>query len=222
MSIVSSDFCPLFRGIDENDLTTLLSCLRAQEKSYQKGDYIFWEGQIIHQVGIVLTGKVMVEMNDVWGNNSVLSSVSSGETFGESYACIPREPLLVNILATEDTQVLFLDLAAGLSPCASVCTCHAQFIRNLMTVCAQKNLQLSRRILHTQPKSIRKKLLSYFSQCAKQGGSYSFTLPFNRQQLSDYLNVDRSALCSELSAMQQDGILVYHKNQIQLTPSSQL
>lgn len=208
--------CPLFFGMQEEDLSNLLSCLEAQERSYRKGELIFMEGSPIHQVGVVLSGKVMIEMGDVWGNNSVLSSVSPGGTFGESYACIPGEALLVNILAAEDTEVLLLNIQTGLSPCATVCPCHARLIRNLVTLCAQKNIQLSRRVLHTGPKSIRKRLLSYFSECIKRSGTYCFEIPYNRQQLADYLNVERSALCNELSAMQREGIIRYHRNQFQV------
>ena len=102
------------------------------------------------------------------------------------------------------------------APCANVCPRHVRLVRNLLTLCSEKNLQLSRRVLHTSPKSIRKRLLSYFSECIKRTGSYEFDIPYNRQQLADYLNVERSALSRELSYMKRDGIIDYHKNTFRL------
>lgn len=103
-------------------------------------------------------------------------------------------------------------LGKVLTTCTNACPFHAKLIQNLLTVCAAKNLQLSQRILHTTPKGIRARLMSYFSECVKRAGQYSFDIPYNRQQLADYLGVDRSAMCSELSRMQREGLLTYHKN----------
>ena len=155
---------------------------------------------------MVLSGRVIIEMGDVWGNNSVLSSVGAGGIFAEAYACVPGEPLMVNVTAAEDTEVLLLHIGQVLEPCAKVCPRHLRLLRNLLTLSAGKNLQLSRRVLHTSPKSIRKRLLSYFSECIKRTGSYEFDIPYNRQQLADYLSVERSALSNELSLMQRDGL----------------
>ena len=125
----------------------------------------------------------------------------------------PTEQIgMVNVVAAEDSTVLLLNARRVLTPCSHACACHAGLIRNLLTLCAGKNLQLSRRMMHTSPKRIRTRLLSYFSECIKRSGSYAFDIPYNRQQLADYLNVERSALSNELSLMRQDGILRYDKN----------
>ena len=167
---------------------------------------------LLGEIGVVLSGRVIIEMGDVWGNNSVLSSIGPGGVFAEAYACVPGEPLMVNVTAAEDTQALLLNIRRALEPCANVCPRHVRLVRNLLTLCSEKNLQLSRRVLHTGPKSIRKRLLSYFSECIKRTGSYSFDIPYNRQQLADYLSVERSALSNELSLMRRDGLIRYEKN----------
>ena len=187
-------------------------CLHAKEHAFQKGEIIFPEGVATEQIGVVLSGRVIIEMGDVWGNNSVLSSIGPGGVFAEAYACVPGEPLMVNVTAAEDTRALLLNIRRVLEPCANVCPRHVRLVRNLLTLCSEKNLQLSRRVLHTGPKSIRKRLLSYFSECIKRTGSYSFDIPYNRQQLADYLSVERSALSNELSLMQRDGLIRYEKN----------
>ena len=202
----------LFRGMDPSDIEEMLGCLLAKECTYKKGEILFPEGSPTEQIGVVLIGRVIIELGDIWGNNSVLSSIGPGGIFAETYACIPGEPLMVNVTAAEDTEALLLNIRRVLEPCSKVCPYHMRLVRNLLTLCAGKNLQLSRRVLHTGPKSIRKRLLSYFSECIKRTGSYSFDIPYNRQQLADYLSVERSALSNELSIMQRDGLIRYEKN----------
>ena len=202
----------LFRGMEPADVEGMLGCLIAKECAYQKGEIIFAEGLPTEQIGVVLSGRVIIELGDVWGNNSVLSSIGPGGVFAEAYACVPGEPLMVNVTAAEDTQALLLNIGRVLEPCPRLCPYHLRLVRNLLRLCAGKNLQLSRRVLHTGPKSIRKRLLSYFSECIKRTGSYSFDIPYNRQQLADFLSVERSALSNELSLMQRDGLIRYHKN----------
>ena len=207
----------LFRGVEPSDIEEMLGCLSAKEHAYKKGEVIFAEGTTTDRLGVVLSGRVIIEMGDVWGNNSVLNSIGPGGVFAETYACIPGEPLMVNVTAAEDTKALLLHIGRLSEPCARVCPHHVRLVRNLLTLCSEKNLQLSRRVLHTGPKSIRKRLLSYFSECIKRSGSYCFDIPYNRQQLADYLGVERSALSNELSLMRRDGLIRYEKNHFAVT-----
>lgn len=206
----------LFRGIEETEIPSMLQCLGGKERLYRKGETILAEGDTTQWIGVVRSGLAMIEHSDVWGNNSVLGHIAPGAVFGEAYACIPGEALLINVTAAEDTTVLFLNAGKALCSCPNACVFHAKLIRNLLAVCASKNIQLSQRILHTASKSIRGRLLSYFSDCVKQSGSYSFDIPYNRQQLADYLGIDRSTMCSELSKMQKEGLLQYGKNRFTL------
>ena len=150
------------------------------------------------------------------GEYHILGSVAPGSVFAEVYACIPGQPLLITVSAAEPATVLFMNVGRVLTSCSNTCPFHARLARNLLTVCADKSLQLSRRMKHTTSKSIRGRLMSYFSECAKQFGSSSFIIPYNRQQLADYLGVDRSTMCNELSKMQRDGIIEYEKNRFLL------
>lgn len=210
----------LFTGINVEELEAMLQCLGAYTKNYHKNDVIYHVGETVQVIGLVLSGSVIIECGDIWGNNNVLGIMDAGQIFSEAYACIPDEPLMVNVTACEKSEILFLNVARLLITCSSSCTHHHKLIQNLLHVLAQKNLSLSRRILHTSPKSIRGRLLSYLSAQAKQQGSYCFTIPLNRQQLADYLSVDRSALSNELSKMQNDGLLSYTRNTFTLKRSS--
>ena len=186
------------------------------KSNYKKGEVILSEGSITENIGIVLSGMAMISCNDIWGNTSILGNVAPGSVFAEVYACIPGQPMLVTVSAAEDTSVLFMNVGRVLTACTNACPFHTNLARNLLTVCAYKSLQLSQKILHTGSKSIRGRLRSYFSECAKHAGSKSFRIQYNRQQLADYLNVDRSSMCNELSKMRKDGIIEYKKNCILL------
>lgn len=197
----------LFRGISPKEIEDMLPCLKAVTKSYSKGETIYHAGDTITAIGMVLSGNVSIETDDVWGNKSILAKVSSGNVFAEAYACLPGVPLMINAVASDKCEILFLDINHILNVCGHNCQYHTRLIRNMLTVASQKNMNLSHRIFHTSAKSIRGRLLSFLSFQATRHGSSEFTIPFNRQQLSDYLSVDRSALSAELSKMQRDGLI---------------
>ena len=198
----------LFREIGSQEAQMMLGCLDARERSYQTGEYVFHMGDVTRSLGLVLEGRVRIESVDVWGNVSVVGFSDAGQVFAETYAIIPDEPLMVDVVAEEPTTVLFLDTAKIMTTCPRACAHHSQIGRNLNLIAARKNLELARRIFHSTPKSIRGKVLLYLSSAAAQAGSNEFDIPFNRQQLADYLGVDRSALSAELSRMQRDGLIV--------------
>lgn len=203
---------PLFKGITQKEIEQILPCLLAEKKVYEKGDFIYRIGDHIHSMGLLLTGKLSIENDDLWGNKTILGLITPGNVFAETYACIPEEQLMVNIVAVEASQILSLNVARLLSTCKNNCDFHNKLIRNVLTISAQKNLNLSRRSFHTAAKTIRARLLSYLSYEATINGSYEFDIPFNRQQLADYLNLDRSALSNELSKMTRDGFLTTTQN----------
>lgn len=202
----------LFRGSSAPEIEEMTRCLKAEERAYDKGCIIYHAGDMAHSLGMVLSGSVNIENDDVWGNKSILDNIGPGQVFAETYACMPDEPLMVNVAAAERAVILFLNTSRLLGPCAESCAHHSRLIRCLLSVTAEKNLILSRRIFHTSSKSIRGRLLSYLSFQARRQNSCEFSIPFNRQQLADYLGVDRSAMSNELGKMQKDGLLIVDKN----------
>lgn len=206
----------LFQGTTPREAEQMLSCLGAQQRGFSKGAYVYHAGETVRALGLVLSGSACVENDDFWGNKSVLDRVEAGEVFAETYACIPEEPLMVSVVAAEPTQILFLDVGRLLHTCPDACQYHQRLIENLLRISARKNLNLSRRIFHTSAKTIRGRLLSFLSYRAARSREESFTIPFNRQQLADYLGVDRSALSNELSKMQREGLLQVERNRFRL------
>ncbi|WP_287973486.1 Crp/Fnr family transcriptional regulator [Blautia sp.] len=203
---------PLFYGLKEGDFQQLkeLGCIHQQ--FFTKNTTIFHMGDIISQLGIVLSGSVRVENTDLWGKRSILSHISCGQVFAETYA-LCQEPMMVSAVASEDSEILFLDLkrlqefSPPFAPFSSV------LLQNLLQISMQKNLILSNRIFCTTPKTIRERLLIYLTAQAMRANSTVFEIPFDRQQMADYLNLDRSALSKELGKMKKEGILEFHKNQ---------
>ena len=206
----------LFRGMSPQEVEEILGCLNAKTHKYARGSVIYRAGDVVSALGLVLSGSVSVENDDVWGNKSILGKLGPGQVFAETYACVPGEALMISVVAPEEAEVLFLDVGRVLTVCSNGCSFHSKLIRNLLAISAQKNLQLSRRISHTSSKSIRGRLLSYLSFQAAQQGSCEFEIPFSRQQLADYLSVDRSAMSNELSKMQRDGLLRVERNHFSL------
>lgn len=201
----------LFRGCTEKDIQNMAEHLDFRTSRYGKGDVIFGAGSIVTDIGLVLSGSVQIEHTDLWGNKSLLGITHAGGVFAESYACIPNEPMMVDAVANEDCNILFISVPRLFMPCPA-CGSQNRLIQNLVMISAGKNLQLSKRSLHTSPKTIRGRLFSYFSQQVSAQGSNKITIPFNRQQLADYLNLDRSALSKELGKMKNDGLIEYNKN----------
>lgn len=201
----------LFRGCSEEDILNMAKHLDFRTAGYKKGDVIFGAGSIVTDIGLILSGSVRIEYTDLWGNKSILGITPAGGVFAESYACVPNEPMMIDAVANEDCDILFISVPRLFKPCP-VCESQNRLIQNLVMISAEKNLQLSRRSMHTSPKTIRERLFSYFSQQVSAQGSRKIIIPFDRQQLADYLNLDRSALSKELGKMKNDGLIEFHKN----------
>ena len=210
----------LFRGISESEIAELLLCLGAHERNFQKDDVIFRAGSPVDEFGLVLSGSVNIVVNLYWGNSIIFGHVGKGEVFAENYAAVPGKELACDVVACEDTQVLFLKMQSVMTTCRMGCAYHNRIIQNMLRISAQKNLNMSSRMMHTASKSLRERLLSYLSEQALERGSAQFTIPFNRQQLADYLAVNRSAMSNELSKMQEEGLITFRKNEFILNETA--
>ena len=202
----------LFREMSETEITDALRVLEAHEKQYAKGETILIAGSITKRMGLVLGGSATIESNDAWGNRTIISHVAKNQVFAETYALLGNEPMLVDVTASEDCRILFLrsgriqNLKTSLEPWA------LKYITNLLTISMHKNLILSGRSFHTAPKTIRGRVMAYLNSVSLQKHSLEFDIPFDRQQLADYLNLERSALSKELGKMQKDGLVSCRKN----------
>lgn len=206
----------IFSGISEKEIEAILKCFKAYTKNYKKGEIIHQAGSKIKTMGLVISGSINIEQIDVWGNNNIFDNIEKGSVFAETYACVPDSLLMVDVIAAQETEILFLDIKKFIKVCSSYCSFHNKIINNLLIVIASKNLNLTKKISHITPKSIRGRLISYLSFQAMKNKKTDFEIPFNRQQLADYLCVDRSAMSNELSKMQKEGLLLFNKNKFHL------
>ena len=206
----------LFSGVGEEDISSLLSCLGARKKEYRKGEYILREGEHISDIFILVEGKIHIQKDDYWGNRSILSVISVGEMFGEGYAAPESGALLNDVVAVEDSSVLFFDVKRILTTCSSACRFHNMIVQNMFFAISDKNRKLVQKLGHMSGRTTRAKLISYLSEEAKRQGSSAFTVPFNRQQLADYLCVDRSAMSNELCKMRDEGMIKFEKSRFEL------
>lgn len=205
----------LFRGMKEEEILSILDCLGAEEGSFGKGEYLFRQVDEIHSIAVLLSGKVRIESTDFWGERHILGVVVPGEIFAEAYA-LDGETILNDVIAEEKSTVLFLDASKALRTCSSSCPFHTALIDNLFCLVARKNRSLVQKISQVTRRSTREKVLSYLSDQAKRSGKDSFSIPFDRQALADYLAVDRSALSSVLSHLRDEKIIEFHKNEFKL------
>lgn len=205
----------LFRGIEEADLPGLLSCLETKECTFQKGETVLHRGERTDRLGLLLAGTVHIVREDFWGNRSMVGLAGPGDIFAESYS-LTGETLEVSVLAATDCEILFFSAPKAVSGCAQVCSFHEQLSRNLLGMLARKNLLLTEKMRHMARKTTREKLLSYLSAQALRAQSSEFNIPLDRQQLADFLGVERSAMSAALGKLRDEGILEFRKNHFHL------
>ncbi len=208
-----------FKGMSQDEIDECINSLKCQTRKYIKDEIIMHAGDVTTRMGIVLSGSVTVESNDAWGKCTILSHVAQYGFFAESYALLDNEIMLVDVRANEDCCILFLDVSILKEPTSSFKSWQYKILTNLMTISAQKNLTLSGRSFHTAPHNIRDKVISYLSSVSLKKHSLEFDIPFDRQQMADYLNVERTALSKELSKMKKDNIIEYNRNHFVLIGS---
>ncbi len=206
----------LFKGIENKDILSILPCIGAFMRTYKKGEFVFESGRKIDCIAVLLEGSLYIQSDDYWGNRSILRHISEGEIFGEAYAFSGGIGMLNDVVAIDDCVVLFLNANKILSTCASACDFHTRLVQNLFFVISQKNTQLVEKLGFVTKRSTREKLIAYLSQESKKQNSANIVIPFNRQQLADFLSVDRSAMSNELCKMRDEGLLTFRKNNFKL------
>ncbi len=207
---------PFFTGLSDEEILSVLHCVEASVVTKQKDSYIFRAGDATEVMGLVITGSALIIQEDLWGHRNILSKCSSGDFFGEPYAARPGAILNISVVAEKDAEILLLNVRKLLVTCPTACEHHQKLIRNLVSVLANKTLILNEKITHVSKRTTRTKLLSYLSSESIKQGSLSFDIPFDRQQLADYLCVERAAMSVEISKLQKEGLLTTNRNHFEL------
>ncbi len=206
----------MFAGVKDDEIKSLISCLGARVFTYKKGEYVLRQGEHLSDIIVLVEGKLHIQKDDYWGNRSILSQVAVGEMFGEAYVAPESGVLLNDVVAVEDSTVIFFDVKRVITTCSSACRFHTLVLQNMFFAISEKNKKLVQKLGHMSKRSTREKLISYLSEEAKRQNSASFVIPFNRQQLADFLSVDRSAMSNELCKMRDEGLLKFDKSAFKL------
>lgn len=208
--------CPLFFNIEDDKLLTMLNCLGARVVSFDKKYTVLAEGTPAKYIGVVLTGSAEILQIDYYGNRSILGKVGPSEMFNEAFACAETKAVPVTVIANEPSEIMLIDCSHILHTCHNNCGFHQQLIFNLMKDLAVKTIMFHQRIEVTSKRTTREKLMAYLFLQAKKADSSVFTIPFDRQELADYLEVDRSGLSAEISKLRNEGIINCHRSQFEL------
>lgn len=206
----------LFRGMSNMDITHILGCLGSRKNSYHKGQYVFMEGETNPKVGIILSGKVQVVKGTKNGDLILINQLKAGDIFGLSHVCAQIKNLPISILAVEPSEILFIELNQLVQTCEKACQFHVEMIKNALWILARKNLFLDTKMYYISHKKIKERLTTYLDDQAISSNSSEFEIPFNREQMAEFLCVDRSALSRELSNMKDEGLIDYKKNWFKL------
>ena len=206
----------LFAGVGGEDVLSMLTCLGARLHTYKKGEYVLRQGEHLSDIVVLAEGSLHIQKDDYWGNRSILGSIGVGEIFGEAYAAPESGALLNDVIAVENSSVFFFDVKRIITTCSSACRFHTMVVQNLFYAVSEKNRGLVQKLDCISRRTTREKLITYLSEEAKKQKSAEITIPFNRQQLADYLSVDRSAMSNELCKMRDEGLLEFQKNRFRL------
>ncbi len=206
----------LFSGVAEYEIGDMMSCLNPRLKHFEKNESILRAGEQLHSIGMIVQGTAIIQQEDFWGNVSVLDDLHPGLMFAEIYAAMSQIPMDITVLATSDCDVMFFDISELTTQCGTACNYHSRLIQNIMTSIARKNIALNQKIDCISKRTIRDKLLAYLSAESIRAHSSSFDIPFNRQQLADYLFVDRSALSNEISKLTKEGVITSVRNHFEI------
>ena len=210
---------PFFKGLTDNEILSILHCVNATAVSKERDSYIFRAGDSTEVMGLVVSGCVLVMQEDLWGHRNILSKCHASDFFGEPYAASPGAVLNISVVADEDCEIIFLNIQRLLVTCPTACEHHQKLIRNLVRVLANKILILNDKITHVGKRTTRDKLLSYLSAESIKHSSLSFEIPFDRQQLADYLCIDRAAMSAEsaeISKLQKEGFIKTNRNHFEI------
>ncbi len=206
----------LFEGLNDKDIISVLNCFDVKIRRFKSGEYVYRISDSVSSIGILLSGGIYVQKEDYWGNLNILAEIRPADLFAEVFACLNNNKITYDVLSYKDSVVMFFDVGRVISMCTSSCPFHALVIQNLLMVLAEKNKKLTQKLSCISQRNIRQKLLYYLASYAENSKREFFEIPFNRQQLADYLSVDRSAMCRELGCMKKEGILDYKKNRFVL------
>ena len=207
---------PLFADISEENIQKLYKCIRARERKIERDSFVIRAGDDVRLVYMILSGNMHIIDEDFWGNRTIVESMRENTFFGEAYFLASTNKYLVSVVAAQDSTILEMNPEKLFKICTNSCSCHEQIIENTLHILSEKIVRLTEKLGHIVQRTTKEKILSYLSKCAQLAENDAFDIPYSRQQLADYLCVERSALSHELSRLNREGMIRYRKNHFEL------
>lgn len=201
----------LFKNIDSVGLSNMLNCLNPRISKYKKSENIANNGDPFYGIGIVIEGEIVVAKESIAGNRTIMTVLKKGDMFGEMISFTEKKVWPVTVTSQSDSEVVFISPEKVITQCEKMCEAHQRLIENLLRIMSKKALMLSRKLDYLSIKSLRGKLCAYLIEQNKAQGGIIFTLPMNRDELSDFFNVARPSISRELGKMKEDGLIDFHK-----------
>ena len=206
----------LFDGIGIERLSALFACLGARRQRLAKGETLMRLGDRADRIGVLLSGTLSVSAYDLEGRRSIIKRIGPAEIVAASQSLSGAKAMSVDVEADEDSEVLVLKAVRILSPCENACSFHSRLVHNLMRTLAAKTMELNRKIEILSHRSTQDRLMAYLRSVAQQKGANEFDIPFDRQQLADFLCVERSALSAEIGRLSRLGLITSRKSHFTL------
>lgn len=204
----------LFDGIDRQHVASILGCVSASRTQYGKGDIVILSGDPVGLVGLLLSGSLKIVKQHQDGQVSMLTQLQAADIFAEVFACAHVSHSPVTVQASQPAEVLWMDYQKIITVCPSGCPFHNKLIENLLRLIARKSLILSQKINILSKRTTREKLFAFFEM--HQASDSKFTIPYNREELSHYLCVDRSAMSKELCRMRDEGLIRFDRYEFEI------
>ena len=207
----------LFDGMSLEEADAMVECLDGHVISRDKGAAIFVEGSHANRFGVVLSGSLVVVKDGLDGKRIIIKRIGEKELVAAAQAFSGAKIMRVRVEADAPSRILILNAERVCSPCCNGCAFHARLVRNVMRIISAKTLELNSKIEILSHRTTEDRIQAYLRAFAEKCGSNEFDIPFDRQQLADFLCVERSALSAEISRLARAGAFACHKNHFKLT-----
>lgn len=206
----------IFKDATEFEMQAMMFCFKTRFKIFNKNDKIISQSERMEDTILIVKGAAIVEHVDTLGNISISMRLKKGDAYGLETAYAGDDIYKDSVIATEKTIVMFMNKHRLITPCDNRCRKHEMVIKNITQIIAENNLMLQEKLSHMSKKTMREKLLAYFTSLSKKSGSNYFEIPFSKTELANYLSVDRSAMSTELTRMKEEGLIDFDKRQFRL------
>jgi len=206
----------LFQDIGDDEFPNLINCLSPQVKHFSKNEIILLTGDSVHHIGIVLVGTACAYLENVNGNQTLISNLTPMSVFGEVLVSTRTHKSPVTVYAASDVTATFIEYQKVYSMCATACSAHRIFLQNMLKTIGDQYFYLFDRIAILREKTLRSRIMAYLYTLSGRGKATVVTIPFTKTLLADYLLANRSAVSKELCKMERDGIISVKGREIKL------